>query len=89
MPWAAAACCGFGTGSLLPNRELECSFEFKSIVHSRLWSGKRQPVAAVQRTGRLDMFGRQRIALCQSSSAKVADVQFDFREQPHDRSPPF
>jgi hypothetical protein len=35
-------------GSLLTNHEVESSFEFRPVVHSRLWSGKLQQAAAVQ-----------------------------------------
>ena len=37
-------------GSLLPNHEAESSFEFRMVVHSRLWSEKLQQAAAVQIT---------------------------------------
>jgi hypothetical protein len=41
-PWTAAACCRFGSGSLLPNEEFVNSLISERFSTAGLWFGKLQ-----------------------------------------------
>jgi hypothetical protein len=48
-PWTAAACCRFGSGSLLPNEEFVNSAISERFSAAGLWFGKLQRAAAFQK----------------------------------------